>query len=207
MWIISRKADDQWIPTIWTKTCNISHHIGLHDFVCTPTSDSVRDVPSFYASFIGPIILYVPCYLISNNGIVKVTFSTTSKPQSYDFIGAFSPANTGRNSFLYITILHQTISPLAVDVTTYPRFQANGPREVRFMQHGCRLPNQGNGRPELQFYQSSLWHFLPLLHRNKSAWWEILPRHLRACTSRHFPKQCHVLSLKWTPQTPSGPCR
>lgn len=48
------------------------------------------------------------CVSHRNNGVVRVTFATTATPQTNDFIGAFSPANTGTFSEFKIAALTYT---------------------------------------------------------------------------------------------------
>ena len=137
-----------------------------------------------------PIKLNIPSYYIRNNGVVRVLFSTTATPQSNDFIGAFSPANTGGNPLEIVTKLYWPLN--SFDVNVYLRLQANGPCEVRLMQNRPRLYVQGDGRSEFQLHQSPLRHLIPLLHGNKSSWRKILPRHLRTHPRRNISEQRHV---------------
>lgn len=135
-----------------------------------------------------PIKLKIPSYYIRNNGVVRVLYSTTSTPQSNDFIGAFSPANTGGNLLELVSKLYWPLNSFAIDINVHLRLQANGPCEVRLMQHRPRLHVQGNGRSEFQLHQSPLRHLIPLLHGNKSAWRKVLPRHLRSHPRRNIPE-------------------
>lgn len=140
-----------------------------------------------------PLKLNIPSYYIRNNGVVRVLYSTTSTPQSNDFIGAFSPANTGGDLLESVAKLCWPLNSFAIGINVHLRLQANGPCEVRLMQHRPRLYVQGNWWSELQLHQSPLRHLIPLLHGNKSSWRKVLPRHLRTRPRRNISEQRHVL--------------
>lgn len=102
-----------------------------------------------------------------NNGIVRVTFSTTSKPQTNDWIGAYSPANTGVILASLITGLSvcNSVRKFLSLSSPYSRFHENGTCEVCAVQCRFKLPYHGYGWPQLQLHESPGRHFFPLLHR------------------------------------------